>query len=497
MNLAEQIAQWKASLQAAQAKRDALLTLAVTENRTNTAEELTEDAALEAEIAAAGTHITRLETFQARAALAAQPVQPTVIAASDPTATAPAPQAPQAASNARPPMHLARNAGPAVIIRDNAPDQFLGQTFTRVAIAKMVAKMDGVPAQVVAQQRWGRTNPIIAKLLDPQYQAAKASGRFSFMAANEVAGGGAQSGSWGAELVTPDNRFSGDFIEFLYSKTVYDKLPLRSVPAHVNIKGQDGASTGYWVGEGKAIPVTNADFVNVTLTPFKVAALTAISKELLRDSTPAAEALVRDSLAEASSQVIDTTFIGSAAGTSNVKPAGLFYNVAGLGSNGTDAGAVRKDVQELVGAFITAKNSSGLHWIMHPSLAMTLSLMRNALGNAEFPGIGPEGGTFFGFPVTTGDNVPATALILIKPSDIYKIGDSGLNVDTSTDATIEMNSAPTGDLLTPTAASQAMVNMFQADSVAIKVVRSTNYAKRRTSAAVWMETTAYDVASTT
>lgn len=493
MNIAEQIAQWRATLLAAQQKRDAFLTLAVSENRTNTEAELTEDASLEAEISAATTHIARLEAFQARAAQTSTPVQIPAVADHQ-VQQVPAPIV-QAASTARPPMHMARRVGPAIIIRDNAPDAFLGQTFTRIAIAKMVAKMDGIPAQIVAEQRWGKSNPIIAKLLDPRYQAAKQSG--SFRAANEVAGGAELAGSWGAELVTPDNRFSGDFIEFLYSKTIYDKLPLREVPAHVNIKGQDGASTGYWVGEGKAIPVTNADFMNVSLTPLKVAALTAISKELLRDSTPSAEALIRDSLAEAAAQVVDGTFIGSAVGVANVKPAGLFYNVAGLGSNGTDAGAVRKDVQELVGAFITAKNATGLHWIMHPSLALTLSLMRNALGNAEFPGLGPDGGTFFGFPVTTGENVPSTALILIKPSDIYKIGDSGLSVDTSTEATIEMSSAPTGDLLTPAAQTQAMVSMFQNDSVAIKVVRSTNYAKRRTSAAVWMETTAYDVASTT
>ena len=69
----------------------------------------------------------------------------------------------------------------------------------------------------------------------------------------------------------------------LYAATVYDKLPLRRVPANVTIKGQDGANTGYWVGESKSIPASVADFSTVNLTPLKVGAITVSSNELLRD----------------------------------------------------------------------------------------------------------------------------------------------------------------------------------------------------------------------
>ena len=65
------------------------------------------------------------------------------------------------------------------------------------------------------------------------------------------------------------------------------------------LKGQDGAATGYWVGESKGIPASKADFSTVSLTPLKVAALAVASMELLRDSTPAAEQLIRDALVAA------------------------------------------------------------------------------------------------------------------------------------------------------------------------------------------------------
>jgi hypothetical protein len=60
---------------------------------------------------------------------------------------------------------------------------------------------------------------------------------------------------------------------------------------------------------------------------------------------------------------------------------------------------------------------------------------------------------------------------------------------------IEMSSAPTGEGVTPTAASQAMVSMFQAESTAIKVVRSINFAKRRTTAVAFIGDAAYGATS--
>jgi hypothetical protein len=47
---------------------------------------------------------------------------------------------------------------------------------------------------------------------------------------------------------------------------------------------------------------------------------------------------------------------------------------------------------------------------------------------------------------------------------------------------------------TPVAVSKQPVNLFQNESVAIKVVRSFNYAKRRTTAVTWMTDANYGTA---
>jgi HK97 family phage major capsid protein/HK97 family phage prohead protease len=368
---------------------------------------------------------------------------------------------------------------PTIIIRGSEQEEkFKGQNYTRMVIAKALAHLEGggVTASGIALARWGKMNPVLAQILK----------------ANEVAGGGSGSGEWGAELVTADNRYTGDFIEYLTSKTVYDKLPLRQIPANVTIKGQDGTATGYWVGESKPIPVSKADFSSVSLTPLKVAALAVVSNELLRDSSPAAEMLVRDALVDASSQRIDNTFLSATAASNGVSPAGILNGVVGKASAGADAAGVRNDIKQLYRDFITNKNADGLQLVMHPAQAKAISLMVNALGQTEFPGLGAMGGTLLGDTVVTGDNVDGGHVILLKPSDIYRIGDSGVQVSVSREAAIEQNSAPTGATDTPVGVSQAWTSMFQSESTAIKVVRSINFAKRRSSAVQYVYNADYD-----
>ncbi len=102
-------------------------------------------------------------------------------------------------------------------------------------------------------------------------------------------------------------------------------------------------------------------------------------------------------------------------------------------------------------------------------------------GNFAFPGLSANGGTLLGDTLVAGGNVTAGSLILLKPSDIYKIGDRGVEVSLSTEAAIQMDDAPDGESDTPTPNSN-VVSMFQTESVAIKVVRPLNFAKRRASA---------------
>ena len=329
----------------------------------------------------------------------------------------------------------------------------------------------------VAEKLFGKTNPTLVAIMKA-----------------DVAGGGSGSGEWGAELVQADTRYTGDFIEYLYGMTVFDRLPLRSVPHNVAIKGQDGANIGYWVGESKAIPMSKADFSTVSTAPLKVAALTVMSNELIRDSSPSALDIVGTSLREALAQIVDTTFFSATAAVANQAPAGIVNGVAATASNGGNAADIIADLVDLMAPFQTAKNTGGqFAMVMTPAVAFALSLTRNALGqqDAMFSSITNTGGSLNGVPVFVGDNIGTGDVYLLHCSDIYKIGDLGVTLSVSNEAMIEQSDAPTGATDTPVAASTKFTSMFQEESTAIKVVRPINWSKRRTPAVTWLDNSAW------
>lgn len=371
--------------------------------------------------------------------------------------------------------------GPMIISKKADPDdKFEGQSFVRSQIAKALGKIDDRSPIAIAEERWGKSHPNLVSVIKA-----------------DIAGGGSGAGEWGNELVSQDT-WLGDFREFLYAQTVYDKLGLRTVPANVTIKGQDGASTANWVGESKATPVTTVDFNEVTLTPLKVATVAVASMELLRDSSPDAEMLIRDSLVESARQKIDSTFFSTAAASSGVSPAGILNNVPGTTSAGTDGDAVANDFKEMMYRFVAANNASGrLVVCMNPTNAIGLSLLRNALDQYEFPTVDRTGGTIYGMEVITGENINANHIIMLKPSDIYRIGVDGLSISMSMDATVEMESSPAADTDTPTAPTGKSVSLWQTNSVGFKVVQSINFQRRRESAVAWISDADYGASIST
>lgn len=452
MKTLQQLMEERAQKSARQAE---LVDLTKAENRELTDEEASEFDSLDADVVKLDNEI-RIKRFEERQAGAATRVK----GAST-----------EEASGSR--------GGLGFVKKTDPDDAFKGQSEIRRIIARAAAYVmmrEGnfaSPADI-AQKRWGRTHPNLVNVI-------KAG----------VAGGGTGSGEWGAELAQSDTRYTGDFVEFLYSMTVFDRLPLRSVPARVHIKGQDGAATGYWVGESKGIPVSKPDFSDVELTPLKVGAIAVCSKELVADSSPSAEMWIRDSIAQASAQRVDTKFLSADAASSGVSPAGILQGLSAAAPSGGDAAAVRADLMTLYTGFLTAKNASGLVQVMTPSMAKALSLLVNSLGQTEFPNLNANGGTLLGDPVFTGDNVTPGDWILLKPSDIWKIGDGGVEVSMSDSATIEQDSAPQGATDTPVAASANLVSLWQEESVAFKVVRRINYQKRRSTAVAFLADAEY------
>jgi HK97 family phage major capsid protein len=299
---------------------------------------------------------------------------------------------------------------------------------------------------------------------------------------------------------------------FLRPQTIIGKFgangipSLRRVPFRVPLISQTTGGAGYWVGEGAAKPLTKFDFSRTTLEPLKAANIAVVTMETLRDSSPSAEMIVRDQLAAALRARLDTDFVDpTKTASSGVSPASITNGVTAVNSSGNDADAVRTDIRALFGAFIAANNAptSGV-WVMTATTALALSLMNNALGQAEFPGITMNGGSLFGLPVIVSEYVPTTvtsppagtdgALVaLVNASDVYLGDEGGLSVDMSMEASLEMDSAPSHESTTPTAAS--LVSLWQTNSVGFRAERTINWMKRRTEAVQVLDQVTWGAAS--
>lgn len=312
-----------------------------------------------------------------------------------------------------------------------------------------------------------------------------------------VAAGTTAHVTWAGPLVGDESTLFADFVEFLRPTTIVGRFgvggipALRMVPFRTRLLGQSSGGAGYWVGEGQGKPLTKFDFTSTTLEPLKVANIAVVTMELLRDSSPSAEMLLRDQLAAALRERLDIDFIDpTKVAVSNVSPASITNGVTPIPSSGSTAAAVRADIAAAMSAFIAANNipSAGV-WVMSAQRALKLSMMQNPLGQREFPTVSMMGGTLEGLPVITSEYIqPTTAgdyAVLVNASDIW-VGDEGqIAVDMSREASLQMDDAPSINGTTPTAAQ--LVSLWQTNCVGFKAERTISWAKRRTSAVALIE----------
>ncbi|WP_343347636.1 phage major capsid protein [Sphingomicrobium sp. XHP0239] len=354
-----------------------------------------------------------------------------------------------------------------------------GIAFARIAKVKALASKDQMSVREKARDLYGEQSETFAHFNKAAVTATDTS----------------------SALVGDESSAFADFVEYLRPMTIIGKFgqngvpALRRVPFRTPLVGQSTAGSANWVGEGKGKPVTKPDFTRTTLDPLKVAAITVATEEALRDSSPAAEGILRDDLAAAVAERLDRDFIDPAkAAVAGVSPASITNGVTFRVASGTDVDALRADVQAVFANFIAANNAptSGV-WIMNGITALAISMLRNPLGQKEYPDLNMGGGTFEGLPVIVSEYVPndydpddagaaeaGSLIALVNASDIYLGDDGGMAVDLSREASIEMADNPTQDSTGPTAAQ--LVSMFQTNSVALRAERTINWAKRRATA---------------
>ena len=366
-----------------------------------------------------------------------------------------------------------------------------GIAFARYAMCLFTAKFDHAKALDIAKRVYPQTESIC------QFLKAQAEGfdmRETMKIKTAVASGTTVQSTWAAPLVYAET-FGGDFLNYLRPRTLIGQANFRPIPFNVRIAAQTSGGTAGWVGEGKGKPVTKFDFTAVFTDYTKVAAISALTKELIRLSDPSAEMLVRDSLADAVVARVDTDlFDPNLAAVSHVNPAGLLNGVApvaGPPKTAVDAEDVRCALLRLWAPWDSTFLGERPAYYSTPAVARFLAFMRDSLGNPSFPGMTPTGGTLEGVPFRTSQYLAnaggsgGAPLILVDESNVWLADDGAVTLDSSDLVSLQMDTAPTQDSTAPTATS--VVSMWQTNSVAFRAERGIWWGPRRSGAVQWID----------
>lgn len=451
--IAEQIKDLEAKFTSHSARMNAIMQKSADEGRSTDEAERDEFADLEAQCETIKGDLERFRALERMNAFAAKPVVGYAMPAE---------------------AHGSESRYPTVSVK-RPPKLEPGIGLAQLARCKALALKTQTSIERVAEQLYGPESLIVGVLKAP------------------VAAGGVTSGNWAEYLVGTQTNIFADFAEYLRPRTIIGKfgingLPdLRHVPFNTALVSQTGAGDGYWVGEGAAKPLTAFDFARTTLAPLKAANIAVLTDQMIRYSNPKADVLIRDQLAAALTQRIDTDFISPAnGGTPNLKPASITNGATSIAATGTtDIADIVLDVRSIESAFDDAENplESGV-WIMAAKQARALASMYTDLGVLQFPTMGVTGGIFMGFPVIV-TNLSSDNVILVNASDIYFADEGEISVDISTETSLEMvDGGSSQSSLSGTGAS--LVSMFQTNSVAFRAERTLNWARRRSTSVAYL-----------
>jgi len=223
---------------------------------------------------------------------------------------------------------------------------------------------------------------------------------------------GTSDASAGGFLVP--SALANDLIDLLAAKAIVRQFPVRvwDLPrGALSFPRLDSGATAAWVAENENITASEPTTGLVNLVARKLAALVPISNELLADSSPAADQIVRDDLVRTLTNAQDLAFINGD-GTSN-QPVGLRNQIAAANVNaqtGTTTATAITDLETTIGALEDQNvDLSTAGWIMAPrTLRGYRKFQLGGSSDAEFAFRDEivNKGTLYGYPVRTSTQVP-------------------------------------------------------------------------------------------
>jgi HK97 family phage major capsid protein len=333
-----------------------------------------------------------------------------------------------------------------------------GTAFARYLQAKALGH-GSLGTELEIAKRWTDT-PQVFEALQLQTKAA-------------VPAGSTTDATWAGPLSAYN--IAGEALTIMRGMSILGALEprMQRTPLHTRVARETGTGiTGGWVAPGAAVPVQATTFATVVEEHYKYGVIVPLSEELMRLSNPDAEATIRRTVLGGLSAAIDNQFLlPTVAAVTNTNPASITNGATAITTTGTTAAQITTDLSGMMAAMTTP---GPYVWIMKPT---TMYKIAATLGSSV-TGL-PR--TLFGIPVIASVNSPAQITLLDPAAILYS--DSGqFDVETSTEAALQFNTAPAE----PTTASTVFQSLFQANLIAIKALRWLAWLRPASGSVVYM-----------
>lgn len=275
----------------------------------------------------------------------------------------------------------------------------------------------------------------------------------------------------GGELYSPAV-VAAEFADAVRPLTVLGRLATVRVPFATPLPFISTRSTFDFVQERAPIPATNPGFGGpVHLRPKKVAGIIAVSKELVKSSR--AEEVLQSEMTAGVVEAMDRRLLDPTSTVTDGRPASVTSAASAFDGTGVDTPAEIDDLlSAMIGTLITAGSTLvSAAFVTTPQNCASLALMRTTNGDRAYPGVTVTGGAIAGLPLLASASAPANGLALVDGSEILVADDGETSIVVTDQAMIRASDDPANEA--------TWLSVFEADCLALKVVRTVNWELRR------------------
>ena len=214
--------------------------------------------------------------------------------------------------------------------------------------------------------------------------------------------------------------------------------------------------------DGAAIPVSRIVISNdQVLEPIEIGSMIVMSDTLLNDISSAGQQLLNRELRSLIGAAVDTVVFDRLVGEDT--------DALTFASSGVTAADCMADLRQAMMATNSIGAEPKLYWVSSVDTAKMISTLASVDGIPVHQGATALGGQLLGLPLLISSGVASGELYLLEASSIGAAS-SLIDVSPSTQADIEMDTAPAGSSAPPTSAN--LVSMWTTNSTAVRTTVS-------------------------